>query len=135
MSHLVLIDGLKESKAESINVKLVLGKVVVVVVLLVEVVVGVSVLLQAINTAEKNNILKMPSPSLDFIKYDISWFLFIKNVSNIKTSKIAIGNNLYKLSLFFASTFTLGFFGIGWFLDFLWILLGSYKDANGQPIV
>ncbi len=30
--------------------------------------------------------------------------------------------------------FTGGMFGIGWFIDLIMILLGTFKDKNGQPI-
>jgi len=29
---------------------------------------------------------------------------------------------------------TVGFFGIGWFIDFLLILFGAFKDANGNKL-
>jgi restriction system protein len=30
--------------------------------------------------------------------------------------------------------FTVGLFGIGWFIDLLKILLGSFRDNVGQPL-
>ena len=31
--------------------------------------------------------------------------------------------------------FTLGFFGIGWLVDLIMILLGGFRDKAGQPLV
>ena len=31
--------------------------------------------------------------------------------------------------------FTLGFFGIGWLLDLIFILLGGFRDKAGQPLI
>ncbi|MFV0402111.1 MAG: NINE protein [Oscillospiraceae bacterium] len=30
--------------------------------------------------------------------------------------------------------FTAGLFGIGWFIDFIMILIGAFKDKAGQPL-
>lgn len=30
--------------------------------------------------------------------------------------------------------FTMGFFGVGWFFDIIWILLGVFKDNTGTPL-
>ena len=67
---------------------------------------------------------------------------FTSDKEKKKTLKYAIfggwfGLHQYYVGNFFKGiiyTFTLGICGIGWFIDIIFILLGSFKDSTGTEL-
>ena len=73
-----------------------------------------------------NNVGVVPSPKSKWLAFILCFFFGVLGVHRFYVGKVGTGV-IY--------LFTGGFFAIGWLLDLIKILSGTFKDGAGMPLM